>query len=267
MFRLFLLLLLPTHLLLGSVDTSFDQLSFKERTYLSHFFRQTLNGDQLGFVLFFDKPISLLVIHKKRSRYFPTTLADKGWFVWKKYEHLFPHENFVFCEEPSVNGSTHYFHVHLVNLTNLRRVLVEHEALFLATLGDTFSCDRFILELQEKKQLRPLINHDECLYGILMGFGEESASAYKRRKAKRALESDVFVRLPRINEGLKLHAPGGKTYIKTFGIHPIAWIGNPSCEETVALQERYVSQCLDLRQRFRRKNPLRDCLSQLCSPG
>ena len=266
-------MLLADPLLALNIDERLKEISFKERVYLNHFFYRYISMDQLGYVLFFnDKPTALTVIDVKRENVpYPAKLADKGWEVWKKHEHLFPHPDFIFCEEKQRNSK--YFHLIVVNKKALLKALTEHEdrftevldGMFQAAFKEPFSPTLFIEKLENMKRIKPLILGDQALLGILMGYGEESSLAYKYRKTESADVKKQRERIPAIPKKMLIHGKGGVTNAKLFGIQSVVWSGNPESEEIQALAATYEKQCIELRRMFRRKSCLKPVLEALCS--
>ncbi|MCP5470065.1 MAG: hypothetical protein H7A36_06140 [Chlamydiales bacterium] len=255
------------------MDTALKQVPFKERVYLEHFFRQQIASSQLGYPIFFaNKSAALTIVEVRRcSSYYPYTVAGKGWQAWKKYEHLFPHPNFIFCEEKQ--RESNYFHLIVVNKQNLRKVLIENEDLFKEVLDEhyiklfkqPFSPDLFIAKLEKMKRLEPLIWGDCALYGLIYGFGRESSVNCRRYRKESFPKDGSWERIPAIKKEMVIHGKNGKTYVKGFGIHPVAWSGDPESEEVQKLATIYEEQCIALRRMFRRKSCLKPVLEALCS--
>ncbi|MCH9611354.1 MAG: hypothetical protein S4CHLAM81_04510 [Chlamydiales bacterium] len=255
------------------VDTALQQISYRDRVCLQHFFHKQIKHDHLGYPLFFsDKPAAQIVVRVKRSNsYYPSTVAGKGWQVWKKYEHLFPHSNFIFCEDKQINPK--YFHLVVINKESLRKVVVENEGLFKEVLDklylklfeQPFSPDLFINKLEEFKRLQPLILFDEALYGLILGYGRESSVNCKRYRKEGYPEDGRWAGIPGDRKKMIIHGKGGKTYVKTFGIRPVRFGGDPESKEVQALAKTYEEQCIQLRRMFRRKGCLKPVLEALCA--
>ena len=257
------------------VDTALQQISYRERIYLQHFFHEQIKHYQLGYPIFFsDKPAAQATVRVKRcDSHYPYTVAGKGWQVWKKYEHLFPHPNFIFCEEKQ--RTSKYFHLIIINKESLRRVVAENEDLFKETLDELymklfkqpFSLDLFINKLEKIKRLEPLIRFDEALYGLILGYGRESSVNCKRYDKEGFPEDGQWKILPAVRKKMIIHGKGGKVYIKTFGIRPARFGGDPKSKEVQTLAKIYAEQCIQLRRMFRRKGCLKPVLQALCAMG
>ena len=257
----------------SGVDTALQQIPYREQVYLQHFFHKQIQHSQLGYPIFFsDKPAAHVVVNVKRcNSYYPYTVAGKGWQVWKKYEHLFPHPNFIFCEEKQTN--TKYVHLVVVNKESLRKVVVANEELFREVLDELylklfkqpFSLDLFITMLEKFKYLKPLIWYDEALYGLILGYGRESSVNCKRYRKEGYPEDGRWAGIPGDRKKMIIHGKGGKTYVKTFGIRPVRFGGDPESKEVQALAKTYEEQCIQLRRMFRRKGCLKPVLEALCA--
>ncbi|MCH9610712.1 MAG: hypothetical protein S4CHLAM81_05690 [Chlamydiales bacterium] len=254
------------------VDAGLAQMSFKERIYLNHFFRRYISMSHLGYVVFFDqKPVALEAVDVKRCRSsFSATRAAKGWQVWKKYEHLFPHPNFIFCEEKQRNPN--YFHLIVVNKGSMLRVVRENEAIFREVLDkmchdlfhEPFSPELFVQNVEQFKFLMPLILGNDVLLGLLMGFGSDSAAT--REQARLGREKLGWTRVPQIPKKMIIYGKGGITHVKAFGILPVAWTGDPKSDQVQELAHTYEQQCIALRRMFRKKSCLKPVLEALCNP-
>ena len=129
--------------------------------------------------------------------------------------------------------------------------------------GEPFSTDLFLRKVEKCKFLQPLILGDETLLGLLLGYGEESS--VKVKDCRNLQPKERWESIPSIKKSMIIHGKGGKTYVKTFGIHPVAWKGDPESEEVQALEKVYEEQCLTLRRMFRRQRCLRPVLEVLCN--
>lgn len=102
----------------------------------------------------------------------------KRWAIWKKYEHLFPHPNYIFTEKIKDQGIIKGRDIFVINKAALFRTLEIHKDRFIEKLGRSFSPEQFIKNIEEKKCLYPFINDDDELLGIILGFGRESSRLF-----------------------------------------------------------------------------------------
>ncbi len=255
--RLFLTIVFLT-LCLGlhaeSVEEKLKNLTLKERSYLKFFFNDLIYYDSFGHVLFYqNKPVCLIGLIKKGYGSFREKLPYKGWEVWKNVEYLFPHPNFIFCEEVINLNSSIVSVISIVNKKTTLNVVKKHENLFKEVLGQDFSPSNFIAQIENKKQLRALINDDEALLGILLGFGEESAKAFKEKEinGSRSSHSSDY-------QCIEIKGP------EKCRIYPIGFLGNPTSEEVKQLKDIYSYELKNLWALYRGKNSLKITLEKLC---
>lgn len=263
----FIFCILSTSIYALDVDAALKQVPLKDRVQMRHFFHEVVNHDNFGYVLFFsDKPVALTSITTHRGKHFKKTLVAKGWQSWKKYEHLFPHENYIFCEDKRPFSSMSCDHLYLINRASLQKCLMQNIESFQKILGKTFSPNEFIEALEQGQNIKELIKNDQMLMGILMGFDETSAEAYKRRRLNAEEHSDVFERIPPIQNKLIINKNHNNMYAKSCGMQSVTWIGNPNLDEVIELSKIYSIQQRKLIKIYKRRNSLKTTLRQLCLP-
>ncbi len=245
-----------------SVETSLKKLSYEERFYLKTFFCSFLKNEDLGHVLLGNtKPASFCAIDKKSHRKsFYQKLLLKGWECWKRSEELFPHPNFVFIEEEVSFGDEEVLHIFVINEKTLIAALQKNTELFKEVLGQEFTPESFLVSMQKEQCLRPLLNHDEALFGIVLGFGAESSVAYKERH-KHIDMGDREWTAPEWTSNYKgVEARCGKK----CRLHPVGFVGNPDSAEVKGLLERYTQELDAISETYgRSKNPLIFVLQKL----
>ena len=169
------MLMLFSQQLLGSVQEQLRQVPSKERFYLEAYFKDFLLHNLLGHVVFFEtKPACIICVSVASGRQpFLKKSISEGWSCWKKYEAFFSHPNFIFCEEEHTFETGKLLEIILINKQTLAKCLAQNASIFKEILGEEFSVEEFMTRLEEEKKLSPLIHHDECLLGIILGFGYE----------------------------------------------------------------------------------------------
>lgn len=233
-FTCFLFLLFGSSLFSGTTDESLIKLSFLERYYMKVFFDEAITKDQAAHVIFYDnKPISqtgpAIIYHHKKFR---DKISLKGWKVFKKYEHLFPHPNFIFTENICKNSKdSKTLQIYIINKMSLRSCLNTHLNLFQETLGPSFSIDTFISQLENGDSLPSLIDENEMLLGVLFGYGEESSKAFN--KVVKECTDDHIPPSTKTYQEIGLKTP------EKCKIQPVVFMGNPDSKEVEALKSTY----------------------------
>ena len=108
----------------------------------------------------------------------------------------------------------------------------------------------FILQLEKKKKLRPLIHYDQKLLGILLGFGRESSSAFRDMY----LGQEVIPPLKRVG-----YRPKG------CSITPVSFRGDPDSQEVKELIEIYTNEIQEIEKIYTGGSFLITTLEAFCS--
>jgi len=243
-----------------NIDASLKKTFFFERYCMKAFFDQAVKHDQAAHVLYFDnKPAcrtgSFL---SKEDKTFKDRLSLKGWNSFKKNEHLFPHPNFIFSEYILEDGDDFkILHIYLINKRVLKSCLTRHKTLFQEILGPGFSSEEFISQLEFGCSLPSLLYEDEMLLGIILGYGEESAQAFKevRKKCTNFYAPPPTETYQRID----LKRP------ENCKIHPVVFMGNPNSPEVRELVSTYEQELQEIWPIYNKsKKPLKTVLEKLC---
>ncbi len=229
-----------------NVEERLKHVSWHDKACMRKFFDYAIKLDSASHVLCFEnKPVCFTgVIVKDKHRSFREILCLKGWMAFKKNENLFPHPNFIFCEEMNSQDKIKILDIYIVNKAALYKCLLTHDNLFKNVLGEEFSPDWFIGKLEKGHNLTALINHSDFLLGILLGYGEESAKAYQ--DARRADGS-----IPEWTEtyfGIEAPQPHG------CKIFPVSFMGNPKSPKTQQLLSAYERELQTIWNDYQKKN-------------
>lgn len=161
------------------------KIPLSEQKSLDHFFRRIIGQDQFGFALFGSKAVALTgyfpVVPAGNLHYSPFEHIRKSEFeAWKKYKHYFQSHNFLWFDAPF---SPKIIEITLINKKRFLDVVEKHIALFQKHLHRTVTPEVLFYELSTcNTDILTFLNDREDLLGILLGFGEESAILYQRRK-------------------------------------------------------------------------------------
>ncbi len=225
------------------------------------FFDKAVKIDQAGHVLYFNtKPVALIaIVLESRGKTIKEEMrALKGWKVLKKHQDLFSHPNFIFTEnlfEPDKDLSV--LHIYFINKLSLRACLKKYNSAFQEILGSGFSSEKFISQLEEGLSLPHLVNQDELLTGLLLGFGEESSKAFKNKYVS---SSDAGLHVePEIIQGVSIKMPQSCDFM------PVMFVGNPNSPEVKQLVSTYEQELQATWSMYKKsKKPLKTILERLC---
>jgi hypothetical protein len=173
------------------VSKILQKIPLEDKEKIEKLFSFFVRRDSLGYVLFGNTKSTCAtgISLSCKEVVIPPSWSDKPirfqkdlkeyWEVWSRWEHLFKHPNILVCTEHVPLGGGMYLQLYFINKRTLESLLQKHHTDFAEILGEKFSPKTFIVQLEKKKKLRPLIKHDEKLLGILLGFGKESSEAFK----------------------------------------------------------------------------------------
>lgn len=246
-----------------TIEKLLDGIAPDDREKIEQLFSFFVRRDSLGYVLFGEtKPVCAtgIALTCKESMT-PFAWTDnplhyqkeiKGcWEVWQRYAHLFKHPNIIICEEYEGMAGGIYLHLFFINKKTVGPLLEKYREDFAEILGVKFSPKAFIAELEKKKKLRPLIQNDEKLMGLLLGFGRESSTAFKNFRKK----------------GDELARPLGRIAHRPKGcpITPVCFRGYEDSQEVKELVKIYDKEIQEIADIFNDKNFLTITLQKLCS--
>lgn len=149
-------------------------------------------------------------------------------------------------------------HICLINKKSLIKCLQKHEVVFQEIVGKDFSVETFVEQLERTKTLRPLIRDDECLLGLILGFGLDSAAAFKEQTSQ--LTTKTYPAWTESYQGIEISLP------KRCLIYPIGFMGNPHSKEVKKLVKIYSHEIEQLWMGYKGPgNLLKALLEQLCT--
>ncbi len=236
------------------------KIPLKDREKIEQLFSFFVSREGLGYVLFQEtKPgcfISLPLTHK--SYVMPYKVDNPirfqrniglCWRIWSYYSHLFKHPKILICEEyERINGGM-YLQLSIFNKETLKSLLEMYHDDFAERLGTGFTPQKFIAKLEKNKRLRSLIQNDDKLLGLLLGFGRESSQAFK----------DMI-------SGVELESPLKKVSHRPAGccINPVSFRGNPDSLEVKKLIEIYTHEIQKIEKIYKNDQFLLITLEALC---
>lgn len=259
--QLFSLLLFCSGFLYSNVvETGMKELSFLDRYCMKVFFDQAIKYDQATHVIYFNNKAVCLTgpFLSKQDKTFKDIISLRGWRAFKKNEHLFPHPNFIFADNLFVSSDDFkVLQIYIINKEALRICLTKNMALFQKTLGSEFSSEQFISQLEEGRSLPSLLNEEQILIGILLGYGEESAQAF----------NEIY---RNCTDTYAPHPTG--TYCRidikkpaNCKLNPVVFMGNPNSPEVKKLVNTYeleLEEAWSIHKQY--KNSLKLALKGLC---
>lgn len=228
---------------------------------IEFFFSYLVQRDSLGFVLFGNTKVASFCSIPIVCNYalVPKSVAEhpleyqkklkESWVVWNRYRNRFKHPNIIVCEECNCFEKSSFLQLIFIDKRKLITLLETCRADFEEVLGEKFSSEEFVNLIEKKRKLRTLINHDEKLFGLILGFGKEPSAAFKNRLSG---EGDLI--LKRVG-----HRPKGCCIV------PVSFMGNPDSPEVQALINTYTKEILEIEAIFKSDSFLSVALEKFCS--
>lgn len=249
--------LLTTPLFGGGVEEGMKHISLSERYLLREFAKECFKWDQASHVIFFEnKPCSLMCTYAfSPDESLRDLLQLDGWKTFQKYEHLFPHPNFIFQEDVWSSDGIQKIEVFLFNKRALRKCFDRYLPLFQEVIGPHCSYEWFLSELKAGKSVEDIIKHDQVLLGVLLGYGEESARAFENVIEKKL--AWYFLRLD-------VYCGNSPQVCDECELFSVVFMGNPGSTEVQKLVSTYGEELNQFWEVYKRKDPLVLFLQGIC---
>ncbi|NGX59481.1 MAG: hypothetical protein KR126chlam3_00633 [Chlamydiae bacterium] len=177
-----------------------NSVSKEDRKDLQNLMNYFLFDHHVAFVLFGSKPMCEIILQpsknaeeeKRLLASLPKEMREKAeivkypyspydcWKTWKKNQHHFCMQNFMFAER-SLKIDPSAIVVVVVNIENTISVLREHYEYFKGLFGEDFEPAIEVLALKEiNSSFWDCILSDHIAQGLLFGYGERNARAFAR---------------------------------------------------------------------------------------
>lgn len=166
-----------------------SKIPLQDQQKLETLFHHMMTGDYFASTLFGNKPMTFQEFHDdpwKLSTYAMVNpyyhfYMDEGWKTWLKYQVQFPSSQFIFTKIPSKVG---YEFIILINKTAFRKIFDKNHDLFQKALGSRITVEEIFKNFQgQEKTLAEILNDDEALVGLVLGYGREASSLSYRNHA------------------------------------------------------------------------------------
>ncbi len=256
--KIFVFILLVHQTLFASfVDEQISKLSYNDRFYLKVLFQDFLHHELFGHVLFFETKPSCLICFDENNGHFLNKQLMEGWSVWKKNEQLFPHPNFIILDELIPREDMAFRCIFICNKKVLKKCLEEKLETFQEFLGEDFTIEGFFKTLEKENKLPSEIHNNDCLLGIILGYGEESARAFYEKH-----RSPGVADVPKAETYQILSTP---THSRCH-FSSIGFMGNPHSAEAKSLIATYESELQQIWSMYQKKrNSTLLVLETLCA--
>ena len=172
-----------------NVAIALKKIPNEERVFLDYFFRELMLTDFLAYVLYGTKPAALAGYFGPQYYFYrlfwisskKDILFKKGFEIWKKYEHLFPHTNYILLHR-KIDCQEDLFHVLLINKKRFLKEVEENLEDFKRVMGNQITPEIVLKKfITEEKSLYDTVNQHSALEGLLLGFGSHNSWLFYQR--------------------------------------------------------------------------------------
>lgn len=177
---------------------------------LESFFRMLFVKSEWGYTLFGSKPMSFYDYFTKPPKEFiihsdfSDPKLEKHFLTLEKYKHLFRSNHFLILDQPLISKkfptSGYVRDLILINKKAFLQTVQANDSLFKARLAGYSTPQALLAEIESGKPLlTDVLNEDELLIGILLGYGAHNAQLYAQEEHLTAFSPDNFpymIRLP-----------------------------------------------------------------------
>jgi len=240
------------------VNDGLKQISLNDKLAIREFVKLNLVWHQASHVIYFDnKPMSLASARlKSPDRQLMDIVWIKGWKAFKRHEHLFPHPNFIFNSEiDEEDDDWKSINLFIINKRALAQCFNYHLHIFQEVLGKICSFNWFVRELENKKSVYEIVKNDERLLGILLGYGEESATIFQHHQT---------FGLSNCSSELDLYRPIDAKVPQGCTLFPVVIMGNPHSTEVQSLMSTYEKELEIFWHDYQKQDPLVLFLKCIC---
>ena len=168
----------------------------------------------------------------------------QGWLAFKKHEKHFKHPNFILCEKVVSFPDFYALHLYIINKRAIKKSFEEHNSLFKKILGNSFSPENYLEKLENGHDLSSLLQENDLLLGILLGYGKNSSKAFYERNKKHPGEI----------EWTKDYRPISGQKQPDVEIYPISFMGDPDSNESRSIIAAYDNELETIWKKYLEKN-------------
>ncbi len=191
-----------------SAQLRLQQIPDQDKEDLSLFFESLIRLEGFGYTIFGNKPVTQAgcwITPATNDFYFDKVkVYKKGQELCEKYSSFFKTNNLIIRFEACGN----WYGIYIINKNNFLTTIDQNLRLFKQVLGETTTSQKIFQKLETKdKSFSEILNNDECLLGILFGYGTKNSIMFKRKtEIAQILQAhfSIFSSLPE-NQQFVLH--------------------------------------------------------------
>lgn len=201
-----------------SITNALNKISFEDKCFMESFFRTLISSDSGSYVLFGDKPASVMFFENWQKGLCSDspnmTFSDfspekKGYAVWKKHEFSFLSKEYTIIKTKAFNPEFSEA-VFLIHKKRLLKILKQNFSAFQKVFPQyTSPKDLWDVMLNDPEILHDICFKSDYLFGIILGYGSENAKLFAR-------ESEILNFLNRGARNFCLKKPKPQQGFKSF---------------------------------------------------
>ncbi len=279
------ILIVPLFEKKNSVHKILSLMPQQDRLALDAFFRILIFKSSFGYVLYGDKPISLVDYVSKYSdgfyggiRYSDLSIANailrEGWRVWEKYQHLFPSKHYILHHFGRKDRDSAF--ILMINRNAFEDTFAKNNQKFILKYGSDITAEKMLQKCLSKESLFAadfMYCHE--LQGILFGFGSHNSKLFQKRedldkcaelhRSELRIPSPAFLEeIDQIDSKLQFFGDDDSSVLR---LSPLpTFVADLNHAETVAVKKKYKMQRRRIANRYRNGNFLELTLEQFIHP-
>ena len=206
-----------------------------------------------------DLPPKLNLYKQLKARFI--LAQTKRWLnAWYKNKNEFCLKDFIFLDQEY--DFVNCLMVVLINKNNLLETLRKHELVFKQELGDAFTPELFLEQLDMGKvSLAKSIHKNQRLLGIMLGYGERNATLFQERfDLMKAISKRKKENLPQDIQ-LNVQLNGVEEKLSDFSaleenatLPPLYFLADAADPETIELKSQYEHDRRKIEQLMQKPN-------------
>jgi hypothetical protein len=197
----------------------------------------------------------------------PSSIIGKRWMIWNKYKNMFNFKNYILFIKP-INTKRK---IVIINKKHFKFIFNKNIDLFKKILKHSITCENLLRKFElEDNSILKILNNNEGLLGILLGFGAYNAMLFQKREEfinnsnKYLIDSEIIKeKIEKFNtllQSLREH----DSYIIS-SINRVCFAADPKHDETIELRNNYDALNRKINEIYSRDDWFEQILIQLTS--
>lgn len=297
--KLLFIFLLKISILMATQTTLFDSILQEDQIQIKILFEHLFKSEPFAYTLYFDKPMSFCdilvdadpittdknvqideikeyIALKSKCGLPPTHVFKNAWKIFDKYQNLINKNKYLLIKRKLVgldqsDGEADV--IFFINKQAFRNIVNKHIKIFKQVLGEDISADQLLNQIEDPgANVKKVLNYNECLLGILLGFGAHNSALFEERE--NLYDKRDNLECINIYQRQKIQKKIDNLWDTLFSLedyykaiirmhHYVAYVGDEKNAESKALEKKYFQQAEVIENLLSEKNWLQNILFQL----